>query len=287
MPTVAAPVPAAPTRAGHRTFLAGLLVLVASMLLAAPAHAAGGNNADRFVVLANDSRSSFGLPAYRVAGDLGEVAARQAQRMAVEQRIFHNPNLQAEVPDWDRVGENVGVGASPEQVHEAFMNSPSHRHVILADYYVEMGVGTATGANGRLYVSEVFRLRPSQVAAVAPAPEPSVAEPAPADIVAAPTPGTPLPAPDVAPVVAPVVAAAPAAPAAAEAPPTTTAMAPSVVAPSAPIAGFPAEVAALSAVRGRHDRAAKGGVPVAAALFAAALAKGVLRAHMRYLAIVR
>jgi hypothetical protein len=64
-------------------------------------------------------------------------------------------------------------------------------------------------------------------------------------------------------------------------------MAPSVVAPSAPIAGFPAEVAALSAVRGRHDGAAKGGVPVAAALFAAALAMGVLRAHMRYLAIVR
>src|SRR5204862_1717148 len=54
-------------------------------------------------------------------------------------------------------GENVGVGPNVDSLEDAFMNSPEHRANILDSDYTEIGIGTAVGKDGRLYVTQDFR----------------------------------------------------------------------------------------------------------------------------------
>jgi uncharacterized protein YkwD len=177
----------------HRWLAVSAIFLLLWALLASPARAETSNSADQLVDLANSSRAAAGLPAYSVAADLSHVARQQAVRMANEHHIFHNPNLRTDVADWYMVGENVGVGQSPEQIHAAFMASPTHRADILSSDFTEIGVGFAVGDDRRLYVSEVFRLREAHVVTVAQ-PIAALPEPAPAAPAFAPAPA-PAPAP--------------------------------------------------------------------------------------------
>jgi hypothetical protein len=109
---------------------------------------------------ANASRSNNGLRAYAVASDLTSLANRWAARMAAERTLEHNGAMGSEVCCWTALGENVGVGSSAAQVHRAFMASAEHRDNILSAAYTQVGIGTARGSDGRLYVDELFR-RPS------------------------------------------------------------------------------------------------------------------------------
>src|SRR5205807_5031919 len=43
------------------------------------------------------------------------------------------------------------------QIQQAFMNSAAHRDNILSTSYTQIGVGTARGSDGQLYVDELFR----------------------------------------------------------------------------------------------------------------------------------
>jgi hypothetical protein len=205
-------------------------VSVAFLVLVAPQARAGGSDDSAFVSDTNAARADAGLPAYATAGDLASVAQGQAQRMAESGSLYHNPNLASEVDGWSTVGENVGAGQDVGQIQAAFMASPTHRRNILSGTYTEVGIATATGGDGRLYVSEVFRLpsgeaaapvdepAPAETAEPAPAPEAPAAEPAPVpEPAAAPEPAPPAPA---APAVNEVAAAAAAA--TQVVPPTTT-----------------------------------------------------------------
>lgn len=129
-------------------------------------------------------RSAAGVPAYSVAGDLVEVARAHAERMARDDRLYHNPRLGQEVQDWDAVGENVGTGDSVEDIHRAFMASSSHRSEILSTRFTQVGVGVVVGADETIWIVQVFR-RPSP-----PAPPPGSAPP-PAAAPASPSPPPP------------------------------------------------------------------------------------------------
>ncbi|MEY2422537.1 MAG: hypothetical protein QOI95_2604 [Acidimicrobiaceae bacterium] len=113
--------------------------------------------------------------------------------MAAEHRIFHNANLASDVTDWEMAGENVGVGATADGLHQALMRSPDHRSNILSPDFTEIGVGVVVGDDGRMYVSEVFRLPAGSAPA---APEPAFVP-------------SEEPEPELTPVPAPVVDAAP------------------------------------------------------------------------------
>jgi hypothetical protein len=137
------------------------LVLVPAVLLgiaSVTAHAAGDANAASFVAKANAERQARGLRPYVVKSDLAAVAARHSARMAAKNSLYHNPNLDSEVSNWQVVGENVGDGGSVDSIHTAFMNSPAHRANILATDYTEIGIGTATDSRGVIWVTQVFRL---------------------------------------------------------------------------------------------------------------------------------
>lgn len=189
------------------TALAGVALAV---LPASSAYADDASIAQQFVASINAARAANGLPAYSVASDLASIAQNWSAQMAAAGSISHNPGLTTEVPNWQEVGENVGMGPDEPAINQAFLNSPEHRANILDTGYTQVGVGV-TVSNGTVFVVEDFRL---PMSASAPAPAPAPAPPAP---VAAPVSVS-------APVAAPTHAAVP----------TTTAAHPAATHPAAP-----------------------------------------------------
>lgn len=109
-----------------------------------------------FTNAVNAERGTRGLPALATSGDLAAVAQRWSDHMASTGTLAHNPQLSQQVSGWRSIGENVGVGGSELQIHEALMASPGHRANILNTQYGQIGIGI-THRNGRVWVTQVFR----------------------------------------------------------------------------------------------------------------------------------
>lgn len=150
-----------------------LVSLLAGLMTPVTAHAAVDSSAEsQFVAAVNQERAARGLPALQVASDLTSVARSHSARMAGSDNLHHNPNLGSDVSNWQKVGENVGVGPSVSSIHGAFMNSPSHRANILGSDWVQVGVGVEVRGDS-IWVTQVFRLpMGSSQPAPEPAPEP-------------------------------------------------------------------------------------------------------------------
>jgi uncharacterized protein YkwD len=98
---------------------------------------------------------------------LSTIAQAQANEMARTGVLAHRTDLVAQgnafVPGWRAMAENVGVGASTQQVLDALMASPGHRGNILGDYN-RLGVGVAVDGAGRVWVVQNFaKVDPQQV----------------------------------------------------------------------------------------------------------------------------
>lgn len=193
-----------------------LAIVGAGHLAASASSSAGTATIADAIALVHSARGASDLVE---RGDLNAVAQRHAERMAAENRLFHNPSLGREVTGYELVGENVGVGPELGMIHEAFLDSPSHRANILETRFTEIGIGLATGGDGALWIVQVFRqpIAPAPAPAPAPTPAPAPAParapaPAPAPVVeaAAVAPASPAPAPAPAPVAPAPVPAAPA-----------------------------------------------------------------------------
>ena len=125
----------------------------------------------RLVSATNSARSAHGLSGYVVSADLTGVARRWAAHMAAHRQLAHNPSFASQVCCWTHLGENVGAGGTVSAIHRAFMASAEHRANILSRAYTQVGIGTARGSDGKLYVDELFRrpTHPSPRAAPHPA----------------------------------------------------------------------------------------------------------------------
>lgn len=180
-------------RVGRRARLAARLAAAAALcgsLLAASAGSASALAPDleeAFVARIAAERQAGGRGPLTVAADLVDVARRHSATMAARNRLYHNPGLGTEVGNWLKVGENVGTGATVDNIHAALMESPTHRDEILRPAFTQVGVGAVTGPDGALWVTQIFRLP------AAPVEPPPPAAPTPA--AAAPTPATPAPDP--------------------------------------------------------------------------------------------
>ncbi|MGI9665484.1 MAG: CAP domain-containing protein [Acidimicrobiia bacterium] len=103
----------------------------------------------------NNSRAAAGLAPVEGYWDLTDDARAHSGRMMDTGSIYHNPALSGVTGVWQKLGENVGVGADANSLHDAFMASASHRSNILGDFnYV--GVGTKTDDAGILWVTVIF-----------------------------------------------------------------------------------------------------------------------------------
>ena len=105
--------------------------------------------------LVNRTRIQSGVGELREHDQLRVKAQVWAERLAAEGGLRHSLLQDGVTAPWRALGENVGVGASVDSVHGAFMASPQHRANILDRRYTNVGTGVAK-ANGRVYVVQVF-----------------------------------------------------------------------------------------------------------------------------------
>jgi uncharacterized protein YkwD len=105
-----------------------------------------------FVCRINGERRAWGLAPLQVTGGLRTVARNWSVQLRDGYKsLVHNPNLSSEITNsvsasWSGAGENVGWGYEVGALHQAFMDSPSHRANILNGSYDYIGVGVATGS---------------------------------------------------------------------------------------------------------------------------------------------
>ena len=113
--------------------------------------------------LHNELRMQRGLPLFRMNGALVEMAQYWSNVMASQDRMYHNPNLAADLTNrvsskWTRGGENVLVGPSSisaQSMFTAWVNSPGHFANIVGDYN-QVGIATAISGTGKLYSTVNF-----------------------------------------------------------------------------------------------------------------------------------
>jgi len=103
--------------------------------------------ADRNEVRAavNASRAAAGLPPLRENAKLAMKADDWAQVLRNECGIRHSRLADGAPAEWQKLGENVGMGGNIQQVHVAYMNSPGHRANILDPSYTQIGTAAVWG----------------------------------------------------------------------------------------------------------------------------------------------
>jgi hypothetical protein len=142
-----------PSRLTIAALLVALLALVPQS--AAQAQTLQPDLESRLVELTNRSRAQQGLRPLAVELQLTRVARDWSNTMAAERKLYHRPDLRGAINgDWQRIGENVGVGPSVERIHEAFMASPGHRANVLGDFD-RLGIGIYE-RNDRLWITVNF-----------------------------------------------------------------------------------------------------------------------------------
>lgn len=110
-----------------------------------------------FAAKINQSRLAFGKSSLHLDKQLSKAARRHSREMMQSETLYHTPSptLRNRVTNWSWLGENVGVGSTPDSLHVAFMHSPDHRDNILFSKYRHVGIGTRK-RNGRLWVTVLF-----------------------------------------------------------------------------------------------------------------------------------
>ncbi|MGH2746758.1 MAG: CAP domain-containing protein [Actinomycetota bacterium] len=112
----------------------------------------------RFTRKMNAERDDSNKQKLRLDPEISKVARKHTREMINEATLHHTPSstLARRVTNWSVLGENVGVGGSVSSLHDAFMNSPSHKENILYSTFKHVGVGTKRDAGGRLWVTVIF-----------------------------------------------------------------------------------------------------------------------------------
>ncbi len=133
--------------ASGRRLLAPLVAVVAALLLAGGLTSCESTAPDRDAVrnAINASRAAAGLPGLRENVTLDIKADKWAQTLRDNCRIWHS-NLADGAPDeWRKLGENVGMGGSIDQIHVAYMNSPGHKANVLDRSFDQVGTAAVWG----------------------------------------------------------------------------------------------------------------------------------------------
>lgn len=117
------------------------------------------------VRLVNIERAKAGLPALKENWQLSRVARYKSQDMINKNYFSHYSPTYGSPFDmiesfgikFSAAGENIAMGQrTPQEVMNAWMNSPGHRSNILSPSYTEIGVGLAKDKAGRCYWTQMF-----------------------------------------------------------------------------------------------------------------------------------
>jgi uncharacterized protein YkwD len=112
-------------------------------------------------ILVNRERVLRGLSKLNRSRFLDSMAHSHAVDLAQDENLVHSVNVLADLQRQlgsNEVGENVQRGPNIRQMHESAMNRGStSRGNILRGAYVEFGMATALGKDGKLYMVQLFR----------------------------------------------------------------------------------------------------------------------------------
>ncbi len=151
-----------PVQRPRHTTLASLvtsLLLIAGLIVAAPADAGTAADEQRFVQLINRTRAGAGLPPLAVHSELRGQARSWAASMAGTGQLAHAPDISVGISaPWTVLGENVGVHGiqDVQQLYAAFVASPSHYANIVDARYGYVGVGVVVTEDGELWTTHRF-----------------------------------------------------------------------------------------------------------------------------------
>jgi uncharacterized YkwD family protein/spore coat assembly protein SafA len=122
------------------------------------------------IKLVNVERSKNGLPVLKANWQLSRCARYKSQDMINKNYFSHqSPTygspfqmMESFGLKFSSAGENIAKGQrTPQEVMNAWMNSPGHRSNILSASFSEIGVGLAKDQYGRCYWTQMF-MRPSR-----------------------------------------------------------------------------------------------------------------------------
>ena len=110
-------------------------------------------------VLVNQERTTMHLPALTRRIELDELAREFAQAMAKSGKLQRCDPLDLDdgFQLCDTFGVNVACGPSVQEIHDKMLQNPSERNKMVDRRYSQMGMGTAKGKNGKLYLCQIFK----------------------------------------------------------------------------------------------------------------------------------
>jgi hypothetical protein len=120
-----------------------------------------------FVAQINALRATRGVPALDVDAGLTAKARSWAGTMAGRNAISHSSLPDGITANWQKLGENVGMGGTVDSLETAFVNSPHHYDNLVDPAFRSIGIGVVRNAAGVLFVAEEFMLTQAPVAAFA------------------------------------------------------------------------------------------------------------------------
>lgn len=135
--------------------------MIGLVALALVATACMSPEARTFLDRTNAMRAAAGVPGLAEHDTLTRKAEQWAQHMAATGQLGHSQLSQGlDGLAWRALAENVAVsdptGDTYLTLHNALAGSPQHRNTMMSREFTHMGVGVATGRDGRVWVAEVF-----------------------------------------------------------------------------------------------------------------------------------
>ena len=146
-----------------RKLVFGLILALGVTLFPAGAHADTVTDEASFVAKINDLRAGKGLPALQVNANLVAKARGWAAGMAAAGRIWHSTLSDGITADWQKLGENVGMGGSVDGLHAAFVASPHHYENLVDPDFGYVGIGIAMSGSTMFVSEEFMELMPAKV----------------------------------------------------------------------------------------------------------------------------
>jgi uncharacterized protein YkwD len=135
----------------------------ASVPVPGEAAATDGDPAASLLAMLNAARGAEGLRPLRADAALVRLASVHAAAMRDAQRLAHDTGQGTVVDRSERagivapaLGENVAHAMDVRGAHRTLWASPSHRGNLLDPRFDSVGIGTAIGDDGTLWVCEVF-----------------------------------------------------------------------------------------------------------------------------------
>jgi hypothetical protein len=138
-----------------RKLALGLILAIGVAFFPASAQADTVSDEAAFVAKINGLRAGLGLPALQVNDNLVAKARGWAAGMAAAGKIWHSTLSDGITADWQKLGENVGMGGSVDGLHNAFVASPHHYENLVDPAFTQVGIGIAMNGS-TIYVAEEF-----------------------------------------------------------------------------------------------------------------------------------